>query len=524
MLPPSAPLDAVPMLFLSPGDSDLRSFVAEAHDLLAAYPSLIAHAEADLDAHGCAKKALREADAAWLAAQSEPLLGLPREPVEIPDAARLRLAQGRPRTPGYVVLIAVLLRGYFGAGFKSCDAATMMAESTTLRVLFANLGMRMPAASTLTELVNAITNKTRERLLQAQLARVLGLGWDDFSTMFQDSTHVEGNTTWPTDSRLLVAFTTRVLRVGASLARLGLPAFDAQTLSKSRVHLAAMITLDRDIDMSKGTRKGERLRTDRYKKILWRAKRTQKRLGAAVAQVAAALAMLNVLPSRRVMAERVVKQLRGDVEALAKIITNCEARVIHEQKVPMADKTLSVSDPDVGFIAKGQRVPVIGYKPQLARSGAGFITGLLLPKGNAADSDQLVPMVDEVTRLTGVAPKTLSVDDGYASKANMEAMKARGLDVISINGSKGRALTKRSDWNSDDYALARDARSGIESLMYTLKQGFNFDEVARRGLDAAHGELLEKALAYNFCHVARMRRANADAQQQEADRPREAAA
>ena len=46
--------------------------------------------------------------------------------------------------------------------------------------------------------------------------------------------------------------------------------------------------------------------------------------------------------------------------------------------------------------AGGQREPVIGYEPQVARSGGGFITGLLLPKGNAADSGQLVPMVDEV--------------------------------------------------------------------------------------------------------------------------------
>ena len=41
--------------------------------------------------------------------------------------------------------------------------------------------------------------------------------------------------------------------------------------------------------------------------------------------------------------------------------------------------------------------------------------------------------------------------------------------------------------------------------MFTLKQGFDFGEVARRGLGAAHGELLEKALAYNLCHMARTR-------------------
>jgi IS5 family transposase len=154
-------------------------------------------------------------------------------------------------------------------------------------------------------------------------------------------------------------------------------------------------------------------------------------------------------------------------------------------------------------------VPVVGYKPQVARSGAGFVTGLLLPKGNAADSDQLVPMVDQVVRRTTVVPKVLSVDDGYASAANMAAMKVLKIEVISINGSKGRALTARADWNSDEYALARDQRSAIESWRFTLKQGFDFGEVARRGLAAAYGELLEKVLAYNLCHLARMRRAKA---------------
>jgi len=223
-----------------------------------------------------------------------------------------------------------------------------------------------------------------------------------------------------------------------------------------------MSTLDREIDMSKGTREGTRTRRQRYKSLLWRARRAHRLLSDAVERIEAALTSLDVLPSRRAMAERAVQRLRLDVDALATVIANCQARVIHERNVPMADKKLSVSDPDVGFIAKGQRVPVIGYKPQVARSGAGFITGLLLPKGNASDAGQLTPMVDEVVRRTTVVPRVLSVDDGYASAANMDEMKSRGIEVISINGSKGRALTASADWNSDEYVLARDQRSAEE--------------------------------------------------------------
>lgn len=500
---PATPFAPVALLFLEPSDSDLLEFLREAHELVAGCPGLVDAVEKDLDQHSLGKKALRVADAAWRTARTAPLPGI-APVVAAVDPARLVLGHGRHRTPAYVVLMAMLLRGYFGAGFKSSQSDTMIQESVTLRVFFANLGMGLPGRSTLTELVNAVSNPTRQRILDAQVARVLRLKWDDFSVMLQDSTHVEGNTVWPTDSRLLVALVARLLRVGGSLPRLDLPAIESPT---ARRHLGVMTTLDREIDMAKGSKERGRARRRRYQKLLWRARRVHGAMEQAVTQVESALRSLDVLPSRKAMAERAVGRLRADVNALVQVIETCTARVIRDEKVPMADKKLSVSDPDAGFIAKGQRVPVIGYKPQLARSGAGFVTGLLLPKGNAADSGQLVPMVDEVTRRTGVVPKVVSVDDGYASQANMDALQARRIEVVSINGAKGRALTARADWNSDEYALARDLRSAVESLMYTLKQGFDFGAVARRGLTAAHGELLEKALAHNICHMVRIRRA-----------------
>lgn len=500
---PASPFGTIPSLFLAAPDSDLLTFLEEVHRVIAANPTLLQLVDADLDAHGKAKKAVRLDDAAWTWRRTATLPGCEQAPATV-EAAKLELAQGRPRTPAYVVIVALFLRGYFGAGFKACDSTTMMQESLTLRVVFENLGMRLPGRSTFTEVVNAVTNKTRLSILDAQIAMVLGLGWDDFSTMLQDSTHVEGNTAWPTDSQLLVALVTRILRVGALLPRFEMP---AMVDAKAEKHLDAMRKLAREIALAPRTKDRARARRRRYDKLLWRARRVLQVLRGAVTTVEAALSSLDVLPSRKAMATRVAARFHEDVDAFANVIAQCEARVIHEAKVPMADKVLSVSDPDVGFICKGQRVPVVGYKPQLARSGAGFITGLLLPKGNAADSEQLVPMFEEVVRRTTVTPRVVTVDDGYASRQGADSLRAAHVDVISINGAKGRALTLHADWNSEEYREARNLRSAVESLMFTLKQGFDFGYVARRGINAVHAELLEKALAYNICHMARRRRA-----------------
>ena len=498
---PSSPFAPILPLFLTAVDSDLFTFLEEVHALVQENLSLLASVDKDLDAHSLRKKAERVADAQWFASQTLPLPGIP-EPAKEPGLP-LVLQEGRPRTSAYIVLVAMLLRGYSGAGFKSAEVTSFMQESITLRVFFTNLGVSIPGRSTLTELVNVVSNETRNLLLDAQLARALRLKLDDFKTVFQDSTHVAGNTAWPTDSRLMVAIVSRLIRVGESLARVHLAPIDCSKLRKS---LSKMVRWSREIEFSTGKKEGKRIRTRRYANLMAASKRIHALMIGKVASVAAAATALDQPPSIKRVAERAAARLLADLEALDQVRTTCEARVVREEKVPMSEKILSLSDPDVGFISKGQRDPVVGYKPQVARSGSGFVVGLLLPKGNAPDSQQLVVMIDGVAGHTTVLPDVVSVDDGYASTQNMEQLKKRKIKVISINGAKGRALTPREDWESDLYAEARNNRSAIESLMFTLKDGFDFGEVARRGLSAVYAELLEKVLAYNVCVTVRLRK------------------
>jgi hypothetical protein len=174
---PHVPFAPIVPLFLEPADSELYAFLKEVHTLIETAPSLVDAVEKDLDAHGLRKKEGRLVDKEWLANQTPNLSGLP-EPDQSPDKP-LMLGQGRPRTSGYVVLVALFLRGYLGAGFKSADVSANMVESITLRVFFSNLGVNMPSRSTLTELVNAVSLRTRLLVLDAQIARALDLNLDD---------------------------------------------------------------------------------------------------------------------------------------------------------------------------------------------------------------------------------------------------------------------------------------------------------------------------------------------------------
>jgi len=69
--------------------------------------------------------------------------------------------------------------------------------------------------------------------------------------------------------------------------------------------------------------------------------------------------------------------------------------VLEGRKPKGTHRVLSVADEAAPWIAKGNHVPVIGYKPRLARSGNGSVVAMLVPKGHAADSAMLLPHVRE---------------------------------------------------------------------------------------------------------------------------------
>ena len=497
---------AVPLLFLSPPNSELLSFLEEADRLVQREPHVLQLIEADLDRHGKAKKALRLLDAQWRQARSE---GLPTVDLEVVavDPDKLRLNTGRPRTTGYLVYMFLVGRGFYG-GFKSSEAMTLLQESTTLAVLLANQGSHMPGSTTLNELVNAVSNETREEILDVQLREVLQEEWDDFSKLTQDSTAVEGNTQWPKDSHLMVCLVARLLHRGGRLDRLGLSCIDEPRASKL---LSKMRVIDKQISMGAGKKGSEIERKKLYVKLLRMARRAFSLLAPHIDSIKHRLGVLDVAPSRREMAERAVRWMTMDMVNLSQVIDCCQARVVRGNKVPVELKVLSVADEDAAFIAKGGREPTVGYKPQLGRSGAGFIVGFILPLGNAADSGQLVPMFEQVVRRTQTIPAEVSVDDGYASSKGRQQLKDRGVKVVSISGSKGKKITPAEDWDDPEYQAARNGRSAVESLMFTIKHGFDFGRMARRGLDNVHGEMLEKILAYNFCRMAKCRSTGAQA-------------
>jgi len=243
-----------------------------------------------------------------------------------------------------------------------------------------------------------------------------------------------------------------------------------------------------------------------YRKLLDRGEKAADSLSCQLDRLREGLNEETLPPSRRELLQRVLERMGKDIADAKRVVEYARDRVFSNQTLPSTEKVLSLSDGSAAYIKKGSRNPLIGYKPQLVRSEHGFVTSLIVPEGNAADSIKLEPAIADSIQRTGVLAQLVSADDGYASAKGRDDLLEMGVKILSISGAKGKKLTAPEDWESEAYREARRNRSAVESLMFTIKDGYEFGELGRRGIDGVRSELLEKVLAYNSSRAILMKK------------------
>ncbi len=508
---PPLPTQPLPRLFLMPVDTELHEFLIQTHRIVEFAPAILEKIETDMNVHGLQKKLLRQADRRFLEGQTPDLNNLRVELRQV-DPAKMELEIGRPRMEPYSVYLFLMLRGRNG-GCKDQDARLLLEESTTLYWWLENLGLSLPPASTLSENLNAVSNATRDFIHKAQLRSILDEGLDDFSSLYADSTATQANTEYPTDSGLITKLVERICRRGSKLERFELPNFNANGLEALQQEMRRM---HREIGFSSGKPKKQGKLKRLYYQLLRRGRRACKRFERELAAVRKALEQRELLPSQRLVAEEVIELIGADIRAIGQVATAGERRIFQEEKVPSSQKVISISDAGAAFIVKGGWNTVIGYRPQLGRSGKGFVSALIVPVGNAADNAQLVDVVVDHWDRSGVLPKLVSTDDGYSDRGARQDLLTSGVEVVSISGAKGKKITETEEWNRPDYRAARAHRSAVESLIFTLKDGYDFGHLLRRENENVRAELMEKVLAYNVGQIIRVRERRDRARQEQA--------
>ena len=491
--------------FLPTINSDFQFILDVATDLLKENPQVLCWIKEDQDKFSKEEKRLRILDKQFKEDLTKPLFLEKRidKVIDTTGKEEIVLKTGRPRMAPIIVFLFFIFRGYYG-NFTQKQNFDFIKESITIQNWLAQNGVtKLPGATTILENVNKISSETYEKILTLQCEMIKVEGFDDFNKAFIDSTSVAGNTAYPTDITMLYKLLFRSTFNAIKLSQL----FDNPITEKYfDGWFKEMKKCIFSIAMGKLKPKKKK---KVCKKLFALAEKIQNRLSAKLAEreMEAQKTFVLIKPSHRFRLEAILKTVKTDLEDSKRVLEYAYKSILEGKKYKSTEKILSISDANVGFIKKGSlRTAVIGYKPQVVRSGSGVITAILFPEGNTSDAAELRPVLEQSIKRTGVVPEMLSTDDGYPSEENLEWLQEVGVETNSFNGAKGRKLTSEEDWESTAYQIARAERSMIEGLFSTLKTVQGFGKLSRRGLENGKSELLEKVLAQNFYRIGILRK------------------
>jgi transposase, IS5 family len=201
-----------------------------------------------------------------------------------------------------------------------------------------------------------------------------------------------------------------------------------------------------------------------------------------------------------------VMALTKDFEELIPLaeraVDQTRRRVLHDEKVPAAEKVVSIFEPHTDIIIEDRRDTYFGHKVCLTGGPSNFISDCLVVEGNPADSTLTCKMLDRHEQIYGRYPLNVALDGGFSSKTNLKAAKSKHIKNVCF--ANGRGLKEeemcQSLWV---YKRLRRFHAGIESGISWLKRSFGFSRCTWKSFESFKSYAWSCIVAANLFTLAR---------------------
>ena len=278
----------------------------------------------------------------------------------------------------------------------------------------------MPHPTTLMKITTRCGEQAISELNEALLARAVEARVLKTNRVRADTTVVEANVAYPTDSSLLAKGISRIASAAKKLHGLG---YATRTRMVDRTRSAHKRA--RSINANLRRRNDDKLAE---------VKRINGDLAGLAGRVARDAERVVRNARRRLRsqgtdasgkARALVDRLEHLAERTAKVAAQCRQR-ISGATPDGATRVVSLHDPDARPIAKGRLgKPVeFGYKAQLVDNEDGVILDHNIEAGNPPDAPMLEPAIQRIKHRTGRAPRAVTADRGYGEQGVEDAIRA----------------------------------------------------------------------------------------------------
>jgi IS5 family transposase len=381
------------------------------------------------------------------------------------------LTAGRKSTPVEVILRMLTIKHLYDLSYER--TVLQVADSLVLRQFCRVYFEAVPDQSTLCRWANLIQPQT----LQTFNQRIMNLAIDSKLThgrkLRMDGTVVETTIHYPTDSRLLDD-SVRVL--GRTLTR-------AKMLLGAGTSLSKAMFRNRQRSARKVARKIAKLSSRSQEQLKICYQRLVQTTRATVRQAKQVLAELENRAADE--GHRLIEVLQTFLPRAQQVLSQTVRRVFSDEKVPSAEKLVSIFEPHTDIICRGKpnKPTEYGHKVWLGEVEGGFIAQYEVLDGNPNDESQWQSTLEKHVQLFGQPPRQASADRGVHSAKN-EAFAAKlGVKRVVLPKPGRKSETRRQHERQRWFWRGRRFHAGVEGRISVIKRKYGLDCCRNRGQD-----------------------------------------
>ena len=209
-------------------------------------------------------------------------------------------------------------------------------------------------------------------------------------------------------------------------------------------------------------------------------------------------------PKEQAILDKLVAKIKNARALLLRVINQTECRVIKKEPVPSGEKVTSFFETHTDIIVKKNRETSFGHKVVFTSGPSNLIMDCLIERGNPADTNQFMTMLERQKELYGRMPRQSATDGGYASKDNLAKGKAAGIKDVSFSKKRGLAVLDmvKSAWV---YKQLKNFRAGIEANISALKRAYGLRRCTWSGWEGFQQYVWSAVVSYNLLVLARLK-------------------
>lgn len=355
--------------------------------------------------------------------------------------------------------------------------------------------------TTFCRLKNQIRPETRKQVNELLARAAVKGGLIDGGQLRLDTTAVETNIHWPTDSSLLWDTYRTLARLIERIREI-----DPVLVGDQRLLIKKVKRLQQKIarKASKHSSAGATLEP-LYIQLICLVERICARSGDIATALAGNLARHRYPALDQATMEFLLQQMLHYRVLGEQVINQARRRIIDKEQVPNKEKIFSIFEPHTELLKRGKAARPIefGHMIQIGQVDGKFITDYDVFEAKPVEYELIGPALEHHKRLFGDYPDKVAADKGYYESMKQIEHLGKKVEVVAI-AKKGKRTEEQTRRETDPaFRHAQRFRAGVEGTISFLKRVLGLFRCYNKGWEHYVATVGATILAHNLLLLAR---------------------